>query len=64
MSSGLEKTALILANIGAINWGLHTFGYGLVDLIFNPSGSLAIIGTILYVIIAICGVWALTKVFK
>ena len=29
------KVALIITAIGAINWGLHSFNYGLVSLIFG-----------------------------
>lgn len=54
-----EKVVLVIAAIGAINWGLHAFEYGLVDLV--ASGVTA---QIVYVIIALCGVWALIKVFK
>ncbi len=56
-----EKLALILAAIGAINWGLHAFGYGLVDLIFKSGSTVSII---LYVIIALCGIYALVKALK
>lgn len=59
--SWYEKTALVLAAIGAINWGLHAFEFGLVDLIFKAGST---IGMIVYVIIALCGVYALIKAFK
>lgn len=60
----LKKTALVLAAIGAINWGLHAFDFGLIDLLFDPAGSLGVVGTILYVVIALCGIWALVDVFQ
>jgi len=56
-----EKTALILAAIGAINWGLAELNFNIVDLIL---GSIPIAATIAYYIIALCGIYALYKVFK
>jgi len=57
----LKKVALILAAIGAINWTLHAFGFGLVDLIFGAGSTMA---TVLYVIISVCGIYALIKAFN
>lgn len=56
-----EKTAMILAAIGAINWGLAELGFNLVNLIF---GTWAVVESIVYYIIALCGIWALVKIFK
>lgn len=56
-----EKTALILAAVGAINWALHSLDYGLIDLIFSSWPAVV---TGLYWIIAICGVYALVKAVK
>ena len=56
-----DKTALIIAAIGAINWGLAELNFNLVNWIF---GSWALIESIVYYIIALCGVWALYKLFK
>ncbi len=57
-----EKLALVLAAIGAINWGLAELNFDLVDLIFGSWSALA--ATIVYYVIALCGIWALIKVFK
>ena len=57
-----NKTALVLANIGAINWGLNEFGYNLVDLLVGSWSAMA--ATIVYYVIALCGIYALVKVFK
>ena len=43
-----EKIVLILAAIGAINWGLAELGYDLVELIL---GSVPTAATIVYYII-------------
>lgn len=60
--SWYEKTALVLSAIGAINWGLATAGWNAVDkLIGSWSTSLA---TVVYYVVALCGIWALVKVFK
>ena len=56
-----NKTALAISAIGAINWGLATFGWDLVNKIF---GSWPTVADVVYWIVALCGVWALVKVFK
>lgn len=59
--NGYEKTALVLANIGAINWGLDALGYNLVNLLV---GTWPVVESIVYYLVALCGVYALVKVFK
>jgi uncharacterized membrane protein YuzA (DUF378 family) len=60
--SWYEKTALVLAAIGAINWGLATAGWNAVDaLIGSWSPGLAMV---VYYIVALCGIWALIKAFQ
>ncbi len=56
-----DKTALILAAVGAINWGLDELNFNLVELIF---GSWPIVVSIVYYVVALCGLWALYKIFK
>ena len=56
-----NKTALAIAAIGAINWGLATFDWDLVAKIF---GTWPTVTKIVYYLIALCGIWALVKVFK
>lgn len=56
-----KKTALILSAVGAINWGLNELGFNIVDLIFSFN---SIVLMLIYYLIAICGVYALVKVFK
>ncbi|MBU0894134.1 MAG: DUF378 domain-containing protein [Nanoarchaeota archaeon] len=57
-----EKTALVLAAIGAINWGLTELGWNAVGaLIGSWSITLA---TIIYYLVGLCGIYALVKVFK
>jgi hypothetical protein len=59
--SWYEKTAIVLAAIGAINWGLDAAGFNLVELIF---GTWPTVVTVVYYVIALCGIWALVKAFK
>ncbi len=60
--SWYEKVVLIIAAIGAINWGLAEFGWNLVELIVGDFN--AMIATIIYYIIGICGIWAIVKAVK
>ena len=58
-----EKIALIIAAIGAINWGLAELGWNAVEkLIASWAPTIAV--SIVYYIIALCGIWALIKTFK
>lgn len=54
----LDYTVLILVVIGAINWGLIGF-FGL-DLVAFLFGSMSILSRIVYAIIGICGLYALS----
>ncbi len=57
------KIALALANIGAINWGLATLNWNLVEkAIGSWAGTMG--NNIIYAVIAICGIYGLIKVFK
>ena len=55
-----DKTAFVLAAIGAINWGLTALGYNVVNLLV---GSWPIVESIVYYIVAIAGIWTLIKAF-
>jgi len=59
--SWLKNTALVLAAIGAINWGFTALGWNLVSFLL---GSIPTLESIVYYIIALCGIYALYKVFK
>lgn len=51
----LQKIALILVIIGAINWGLvGLFKFDLVAALFGDAEN--IIARVIYVIIGICGI--------
>ena len=54
----LDCTALTIAIIGAINWGLiGLFSFDLVAFIF---GNLSWISGIIYALVGICGVYLIT----
>ena len=55
---GLDYTVLTLNIIGAINWGLVGF-FG-VDLVAVICGSMSILSRIIYAVIGICGLYAIS----
>ena len=58
----LQKTALALTIIGAINWGLiGIFNFNLVDTIF---GTMSIISRIIYALVGIAGLINIGIFFK
>lgn len=58
----MDKTALILVIIGAINWLLvGLFGFDLVGTIFG--GQLALIPRIIFTIVGIAGLWSIKFLF-
>jgi len=57
-----KKTALILAAIGAINWGLSELGWNAVDALIGSWNG--IIASIVYYLVGICGVYALILAVK
>ncbi len=59
----LQKVALVLVIIGALNWGLvGLFEFDLVASIFGSATN--IIAKIVYIIIAICGIINIGILFK
>ena len=62
----METLAIVLAAIGAINWGLiGLFGYDLVAALTTAGkfGKTNMISRIVYVIVGIAGVFALIGAF-
>ncbi len=55
-----KKTALVLAAIGAINWGLAALSFNVVEKILG----MGTITKIVYYVIALCGIYALVQAFK
>lgn len=59
----LDKISLIFVIIGAINWGLvGLFQFDLVAFMFGGAG--AILSRIVYTLIALGGIWAISLLFR
>ena len=63
MNKLLEQIILVIAAIGAINWGLQELGWNAVDSLIGSWAGATIV-MIVYYIVALCGIWALIKIFK
>ncbi len=58
----IDKIALVLVIIGAINWGLiGIFNFNLVSTLF---GDMSIISRIVYILVGISGIWAIRLLFN
>jgi len=58
-----DKICLALVIIGALNWGaVGLFQFDAVAWLFG--GSAAIISRIIYIIIALAGVWCISILFR
>lgn len=58
----IDWIAYILVVVGAINWGLVALAS--VDLVFILFGTIKTLATIVYMLVAISGIWVLVKLFK
>ncbi|MBE7055136.1 MAG: DUF378 domain-containing protein [Ruminococcaceae bacterium] len=59
----MDNTALVIAIIGAINWGsIGLFGVDLVALLCG--GQTAILSKIIYTVVGLAGLWCITLLFK
>lgn len=57
----IDKIALVLIIIGAINWGLvGIFNFNLVDSIF---GAMSVVSKIIYALVGISGLWGIKLLF-
>lgn len=57
----IDKTALVLIIIGAINWGLiGLFKFNLVELIF---GDMTALSRIIYTLVGLSGLWGIKLLF-
>ena len=57
----IDKIALVLIIIGAINWGLiGIFNFNLVEMIF---GDMTIIARIIYGLVGLSGLWGIKLLF-
>ncbi|MBQ3083982.1 MAG: DUF378 domain-containing protein [Clostridia bacterium] len=59
----MNKLALVLVIIGALNWGLvGLFQFDLVGWLFG--GMDAIVSRIIFVVVALAGIWCINLLFK
>ncbi|MCQ2432278.1 MAG: DUF378 domain-containing protein [Clostridia bacterium] len=59
----LDKTALTLAIIGALNWGcVGIFRFDLVAWLCG--GQASILARIIYTVVALAGIWCISLLFR
>lgn len=59
----LDRLALILVIIGAVNWGLvGIFEFDLVAWAFGGQGT--IVSRIIYTLVFLAGVWSISLLFR
>ncbi len=59
----LDRIALILVIIGALNWGLiGLFGLDLVAFVFG--GQMAVISRVIYALVGLGGLWCVSLLFR
>ena len=59
----LDRIALILVIIGALNWGsIGLFGFDLVAWI--GGGQAALISRIIYTVVGLYGIWCISLLFR
>lgn len=59
----LDKLALILAIIGALNWGgIGLFGFDTVA--FFCGGQMAVLARVIYALVGLAGIWCITLLFR
>lgn len=59
----IDKLALILVIVGALNWGgVSLFGFDTVAFLFG--GQLALLSRIIYGLVGLAGLWCITLLFR
>ena len=59
----VDKIALLLVIIGAVNWGLvGIFQFHLVSYLFGGQGAL--ISRIVYTLVGAAGLWSISLLFR
>ena len=59
----MDKIALILTIIGALNWGsIGLFRFDIVAWIFG--GHIAMLSRIVYTLVALAGIWCISLLFR
>ena len=57
----IDKIALVLIIIGAINWGL--IGFFRFDLVATLFGETSMVSRIIYALVGISGLWGIKLLF-
>ena len=59
----LDKIALTLVIIGALNWGsIGLFGFDAVGFLFG--GQMAALSRVVFTLVGLAGLWAVTLLFR
>lgn len=59
----MDKLALSLVIIGALNWGsIGIFGFDLVGALFGGQG--ATVSRIIFTLVGLAGLWAISILFR
>ena len=59
----LDRIALILVIIGALNWGsIGLFSFDIVAWICG--GQAATVSRIIYTVVGLCGIWCISLLFR
>ncbi|SMC41995.1 DUF378 domain-containing protein [Papillibacter cinnamivorans] len=59
----MDKIALILVIIGALNWGsIGIFGFDFVA--FAVGGQMALAARVIYTLVALGGLWCISLLFR
>ena len=59
----MDKIALVLTIIGALNWGsIGLFKFDIVAWIFGGQGAL--VSRIIYTLVALAGIWCISLLFR
>lgn len=59
----IDRIALILTVVGALNWGsIGIFGFDVVAWICG--GQMSVLSRIVYTIVALAGVWCISLIFR
>ncbi len=59
----MDKVALTLSIIGALNWGsIGLFGFDLVAFLFG--GQTGAVSRVIYTLVGLAGIWCITMLFR
>ena len=59
----LDKIAMTLAIIGALNWGsIGLFGFDVVGFLFG--GQMSALSRVIFTLVGLAGLWCITLLFR